>query len=110
AIAYVAFLALLEFLPVRGGGRIGTSIADALLDVTGNYAVVFVLLLGILIGGIVVALQRPLRSFVDPVVQGVKVTGANLTAPPESRTEPKTARGARSVAPSRLEALGPGPV
>jgi S-DNA-T family DNA segregation ATPase FtsK/SpoIIIE len=110
AIAYVAFLALLEFLPVRGGGRIGTSIADALRDVIGNDAVVFVLLLGILIGGIVVALQRPLRSFVDPVVQGVKVTGANLTAPPESRTEPKTARGARSVAPSRLEPVGPGPV
>jgi S-DNA-T family DNA segregation ATPase FtsK/SpoIIIE len=108
AVAYVAFLGLLEFLPVRGGGRIGTSLSGALRDVVGNDAVTFVLLAGLIVGGIVVALQRPLRSFVDPVLHGVRTTGANLTATPDAKPDPKAARQAKPVAPSRLEPVGPG--
>jgi S-DNA-T family DNA segregation ATPase FtsK/SpoIIIE len=108
AVAYVAFLGLLEFLPVRGGGRIGTSLADILRHVVGNDAVVFVLLAGLVVGGIVIALQRPMRSFVDPLIRGVQATGASVTAPRETG-EARQRPAPKAVAPSRLEPVGPGP-
>jgi len=103
--SYVAFLGLLEFLPVRGGGRIGTSLASALRHVVGNDAVVFVLLVFVLIGGIVIALQRPFRTFVDPIVRAVRAWGAGVQAPPTKPPRPTP------IAPSKLEparANGPG--
>src|SRR4051794_7416232 len=67
-IAYVAFLGLLEYLPVRGGGRIGTTLASILRHWVGNDVVVFVLLAGLFLGALIVAVQRPLRTFIDPLI------------------------------------------
>jgi S-DNA-T family DNA segregation ATPase FtsK/SpoIIIE len=95
--SYIAFLGLLEFLPVRGGGRIGTTLASALRHVVGNDAVVFVLLVFVLIGGIVLALQRPFRTFVDPFVRAIRGWGAGIQAPQTRAPRPAP------IAPSRLE-------
>ncbi len=95
--SYIAFLGLLEFLPVRGGGRIGTSLASALRHVVGNDAVVFVLLVFVLVGGIVVALQRPFRTFVDPLVRAIRAWGAGIRSAPTKPARPAL------IAPSRLE-------
>ncbi|MFL5779630.1 MAG: DNA translocase FtsK, partial [Chloroflexota bacterium] len=100
-IAYAAFLGLLEFLPVRGGGRIGTALADVLRRIGGNDAVVFVVLAGVMLGGVVIALQRPVRAILGPLTRSALATRDSLTAP-----RPATAPGARPgrpVAPSRLE-------
>ena len=85
AAAYIAFLGLLEFLPVRGGGRIGTALADILERAAGNDAVVFVLLLGAMLGGIVIALQRPLSVVLDPLTRASKSALASLNAPRPAR-------------------------
>ena len=105
--AYVAFLGLLEFLPVRGGGRIGTALASALRSVVGNDPIVFVLLIAGIVGGIVIALQRPLRVFVDPIIANARVLFSSAPAPakPASRGKAVPAPTA-PVAPSRLESRG----
>src|SRR5690349_1284584 len=113
--SYVAFLALLEFLPVRGGGRIGTALAQALSQVVGNTVIVFVLLIAVIVGGIVVALQRPLRHFVDPIIDNLRVVASRPpeAAKPGAKGKAAAAAGPASpVAPSRFEpreAVGPGP-
>ncbi len=98
-IAFVAFLALLEFLPVRGGGRIGTAIAHALAQVVGNTVIVFVILIAVITGGVLIALQRPIRSFVDPIVANLRVLFARPSPAPASTRKGKPA----PVAPSPLE-------
>ena len=97
AAAYVAFLGLLEFLPVRGGGRIGTSLTSILGHLLGNDAIVFVVLAFVLVGGIIVALQRPFRTFVDPLLGAIRGWGAKMGTPPTRATP------AAPIAPSRLE-------
>jgi S-DNA-T family DNA segregation ATPase FtsK/SpoIIIE len=101
--AYVAFLALLEFLPVRGGGRIGTALARALTDVIGNGVIVFVLLVALIVGGVVVALQRPIRDFVDPILANLRVVFARRAAENARPPKAKSEGAAKPVAPSRLE-------
>ena len=97
ATAYVAFLGLLEFLPVRGGGRIGTSLTSILGHLLGNDAIVFVVLAFVLVGGVIVALQRPFRTFVDPLLGAIRGWGAKMGTPPTRATP------AAPIAPSRLE-------
>jgi DNA segregation ATPase FtsK/SpoIIIE, S-DNA-T family len=109
SVAYVTFLGLLEFLPVRGGGRIGTTLAAILRHWIGNDAVVFVLLAGLMVAGIIVALQRPFRTFVDPLIAGFRTTRENLTAPrPDAARSRKPAPAAVAPAEPRAQAVGPG--
>jgi S-DNA-T family DNA segregation ATPase FtsK/SpoIIIE len=104
ALAYFAFLGLLEFLPVRGGGRIGTALADILRQGVGSDAVVFVLLAGIMLGGLVIAVQRPVRTFVDPLIRGLRATGASVTATrPTTNANQQAAKARAPIAPSTLE-------
>jgi DNA segregation ATPase FtsK/SpoIIIE-like protein len=104
ALAYFAFLGLLEFLPVRGGGRIGTALAYILRQGIGSDAVVFVLLAGILVGGLVIAVQRPVRTFVDPLIRGLRATGASVTAARPVTNPGQQAQKAKApIAPSSLE-------
>ena len=67
AVAYLAFLGVLEYLPVRGGGRIGTFLATSLAHFLGN-PVSVVVLAGVMIAATLIVIQRPLRSLIDPVV------------------------------------------
>jgi S-DNA-T family DNA segregation ATPase FtsK/SpoIIIE len=121
AIAYVAFLGLLEFLPVRGGGRIGTTLANILRHSLFGDPVSFTLLLGVIAGGILVAFQRPLRAFVDPLTGAARSVGTTLSAPRPDRPVQGTApapppkgapaEGARRGRGSRIPALdAPGQV
>ncbi|HET7030133.1 MAG TPA: DNA translocase FtsK [Candidatus Limnocylindrales bacterium] len=107
--SYVGFLGLLEFLPVRGGGRIGTGLAGALRTVVGNDLIVVVLLIAIIVGGIVIALQRPLRVFVDPVIANIRVlmSRPDTAAKPASRTKAEPI--SKPMAPSRLDPREPSP-
>jgi S-DNA-T family DNA segregation ATPase FtsK/SpoIIIE len=106
--AYVGLLALLEFLPVRGGGRIGTALARALTDVIGNSVIVFVLLVAVIVGGIVIALQRPIRDFVDPILTNLQVVFARRAAVDPRASKAKVQPTAKAVVPSRLEPRGEG--
>ena len=104
--SFVAFLGLLEFLPVRGGGRIGTAFGGALRNIVGNDLIVFVLLVAAIVAGIVIALQRPFRVFVDPVIANLRVVASRPPAPGKPSAKPKPEPVAVPIAPSRLEPRG----
>ncbi len=91
----VAFVALLGIIAVavqagfgiaggRSGGVIGRFLADLLVKpVTVPGA--FVVLIGLLFAGLVVALDRPLREILSPVGRGAGAIGSALTGPVASR-------------------------
>ncbi len=110
--AYMAFLGTLEYLPVRGGGRIGTALADTLRRGIGSDPVVFVILAGIVLGGIVIAVQRPLRTLFRPVTHGARAIGSSITAgrsaqPPDDQRTAAGGRGGRR-APIPVGPASPG--
>jgi DNA segregation ATPase FtsK/SpoIIIE-like protein len=86
AVAYVALLGVIEFLPERGGGRIGTALADALRGPLQD-PVAFVVLAGILVGSLLVALQRPLRSLIEPFGRPIGGVASALQTAAEERRE-----------------------
>ncbi len=86
AVAYIALLGVIEFLPERGGGHIGRTLADALRGPLQD-PVAFVLLAGILVGSLLVALQRPLRSLVEPLGRPIGGVASALQARAEEMRE-----------------------
>ena len=108
AVAYVALLGVIEFFPERGGGRIGTAFADALRGPLQD-PVAFVLLAGILVGSMLVALQRPLRSLVEPLGRPIGGVASALQARAEEmreRAEASAAAG-NGKGPSIRSGRGP---
>ncbi|MDQ2964867.1 MAG: hypothetical protein M3R57_03365, partial [Chloroflexota bacterium] len=85
-VAYIALLGVIEFLPERGGGKIGTALADALRGPLQD-PVAFVVLAGLLVGSLLVALQRPLRSLVEPIGRPIGGVASALQARAEERRE-----------------------
>ena len=79
-LAFVAFLGLIQVVALRGeftGGRIGrflVGILEPALTTPGA----FVLLLGAMIAGILLALDMPLRAMIGPVVNAGKAAGSTL--------------------------------
>ncbi|HEY5629395.1 MAG TPA: DNA translocase FtsK [Candidatus Limnocylindrales bacterium] len=107
AIAYLAFLGVLEYLPVRGGGRIGTFLASTLGHFLGN-PVSVVVLAGVMIAATLIVIQRPLRSLVDPVVGAGRSLSSTVasarpvvdaTAPLPGRAGRVPANGAGAMEP-----------
>ena len=108
-IAYVSFLGLISLLETAGffgrtgrrptGGDIGDLLAHGLSGlVTAPGA--FVLLAAGLVAGIIIALDRPIRSLLERPVAGVRGLGAALSAPgseaptsPTGGSEAKAAKG-----------------
>ncbi|HEV8488474.1 MAG TPA: DNA translocase FtsK [Candidatus Limnocylindrales bacterium] len=97
AVAYVALLGVLEFLPERGGGRIGTALADALRGPLQD-PVAFVVLAGVLVGSLLVALQRPLRSLVEPFTRPIGGVASVLSARAEEGLRARARAGANGSA------------
>jgi DNA segregation ATPase FtsK/SpoIIIE-like protein len=93
AVAYIALLGVIEFLPERGGGHIGRTLANALRGPLQD-PVAFVLLAGILVGSLLVALQRPLRSLIEPFGRPIGGVAAALQARAEEMRERAEANAA----------------
>jgi DNA segregation ATPase FtsK/SpoIIIE, S-DNA-T family len=98
-VAYVAFLGLLEFLPVRGGGRIGTVLADTLASLVTRPGAFFVLA-AVLIGGVLVVANARLAEFVEPLRRAGRGLGAALSGPTSApnATDQRPARAGRAAA------------
>ncbi len=101
-VGYLSFLGLLEFLPVRGGGRIGTAIASSLDRVLGD-PITFVVLAGITIASTLIVIQRPLRALVDPVLGAGKSITTTVAS---ARPAVELGGGARTAANGRTAAAG----
>jgi DNA segregation ATPase FtsK/SpoIIIE, S-DNA-T family len=100
-VAYAAFLGLLEFLPVRGGGRIGTFLADVLAGMVTRPGA-FVVLLAILVGGLLIVANARLAELVASVRRAANGLGSALSGP-------ESGRGAADRRPPRSVAAGPEP-
>jgi S-DNA-T family DNA segregation ATPase FtsK/SpoIIIE len=108
-IAYVALLALISLLEAAGiladrsGGRIGRAIAEPLARLVSEPGAL-VVLVGLIVVGVVVALDRPVRELVAPIGRGAKGVGAAIaTTAADASTRPaenhaKRARGAPELA------------
>ncbi len=101
AVGFLAFLGVLEYLPVRGGGKIGTALVSNLSHVLGS-PITFVVLLAIMIASALIAIQRPLRWLVDPVVgAGKSLSSTVASARPviDPAASPSAQRSAAAPAP-----------
>jgi S-DNA-T family DNA segregation ATPase FtsK/SpoIIIE len=134
-IAYVALLGIISLaetagiLEGRSGGRIGNAIAGPLTALLSDLGAL-VVLVGILVVGIVVAVDRPIRELLAPLGRGARGVGAALAAPaadvaakaanggprrekppaPEGGATVRNGRGAREAAPRpEIPAPLPGP-
>ncbi len=95
-VAYAALLGLFEFLPVRGGGRIGTFLADALSSLITRTGAE-VLLAAIFVGGILITADLRLAEFLAPFWRGIASVGAVVSRAPEATA--RTSARAVKVAP-----------
>ena len=76
--SYVAFLGVLEYVPlVKGGGRIGTFLADVLGSLITRPGAL-VLLIGLMLAFAALALERPLRVLLEPLFRPVRGIGSIL--------------------------------
>ncbi len=130
-IAYLALLGIIGLLENAGmiagrsGGRIGGIIADPLARLVSDPGA-FVVLLGLLVVGVVIAVDRPVRELVAPLGRGARDIGAALRTPavgaadagarrekapaPEAGGSVRNGRGARDSAPRpEIPAPLPGP-
>ncbi len=85
-IAYVAVLAIIRilesagYLGGRSGGRIGTFFADPLAGLV-SVPGALVVLIGFVLVGAVIALDRPVRELLAPLGHGARGIGAALATP-----------------------------
>jgi S-DNA-T family DNA segregation ATPase FtsK/SpoIIIE len=89
-LAYAAFLGLIQIVNFRGeftGGRIGRFLETLLAPLLTTPGA-FIILVGLLITGILVAFDMPLRAFLAPLLHGARAAGSTLqdrtTKPPEA--------------------------
>ncbi|HYU49393.1 MAG TPA: DNA translocase FtsK [Candidatus Limnocylindria bacterium] len=101
-VAYAAFLGLLEFLPVRGGGRIGTFLADVLASLVTRPGA-FVVLAAVLIGGILIVANARLAELVASLRRAAGGLGTALAGPPAA-ADAADRTGARQPRPGRAPA------
>ena len=104
-IAYIALLGLISlleqtgFLGGRSGGRIGDAIAGPLAGLVSEPGA-FVVLLGFLVVGVVIAVDRPVRELVAPVGRGAREIGAALATPAAGAAAKGTEATRREKAPA----------
>ena len=89
AVAYAATLALIALLADggmldgRSGGRIGNVLATFVSRLVSPLGA-FIVFLGILLAGLVIALDRPVRELLAPFGRGARSLGSALAAPAAS--------------------------
>ena len=110
-IAYAALLGLFQYLPVRGGGRIGLFLSDGLSRLVTPQGA-FVVLAAVFIGGILITANLRLAEFVAPFRRGLGTVGAAVTSgaeaatrvgtkPPRRAADDRAARDADDEVPPR---------
>ncbi len=110
-IAYGALLGIISLLERAGyvegrsGGRIGAAIAEPLAGLVSEPGA-FVVLLGLLVVGVVIAVDRPVRELVAPFGRGAREIGAAL-ATPAADAAARAANGARRDKAPAAEAAAP---
>ncbi len=98
-LAYGAFLGLIQVVNFRGeftGGRIGRFLEDLLAPLLTTPGA-FIVLVGLLVTGILVAFDMPLRSALSPLLRGARAAGSTFqdrTAKPPETAGPGTGRAA----------------
>jgi S-DNA-T family DNA segregation ATPase FtsK/SpoIIIE len=108
-IAYVALLGIISLLESAGlvegrsGGRIGGAIAGPLAGLVSEPGA-FVVLLGLLVVGVVIAVDRPVRELVAPVGRGARGIGSALATPAAEAAGKVADAGARR---EKAESAGP---
>ena len=126
ALALIALLVDAGILDGRSGGRIGSALATFTSGLVSPLGA-FIVFVGVLLAGLVVALDRPMRDLLAPFGRGARGLGnalaapaatvgaatveqarrARAEAPPDSRTTLRGGRGAREASrpeiPSPLE-------
>jgi S-DNA-T family DNA segregation ATPase FtsK/SpoIIIE len=89
AVAFVAMLAIIALLADAGildgrsGGRIGSALASFVGRLVSPLGA-FIVFVGILLAGLVVALDRPVRELLAPFGRGARGLGSALSAPAAS--------------------------
>ena len=112
-LAYAAFLGLIQVVNFRGeftGGRIGRFLEDLLAPLLTTPGA-FIILVGLLITGILVAFDMPLRSLLVAAAHGrprgrVHAPGPHREARRDRRTGQPAGRPTAVRAPPRLSAAG----
>ncbi|HEY0443928.1 MAG TPA: DNA translocase FtsK, partial [Candidatus Limnocylindrales bacterium] len=105
--SYFAFLGVLEFLPiVKGGGRIGTFLADVLGALVTRPGA-FVLLIGLMVAAATIAVERPLRVLLSPVTRMARGVGGVLSTQPAVEDDDEVP-GRPVAAEPAAAAVGPG--
>ncbi|HEY5435785.1 MAG TPA: DNA translocase FtsK [Candidatus Limnocylindrales bacterium] len=98
-VAYAAFLGLIQLINFRGeftGGRIGRFLEGLLAPLLTTPGA-FIILFGLLVTGILVAFDMPLRSLLAPLLHGARAAGSTLqdrTTRPGEAAGPGTGRTA----------------
>jgi S-DNA-T family DNA segregation ATPase FtsK/SpoIIIE len=91
-LAYAAFLGLIQIINFRGeftGGRIGRFLETLLAPLLTTPGA-FIILVGLLVTGILVAFDMPLRAFLAPLLHGARTAGSTLQ---DRTTKPAGAAG-----------------
>ena len=97
-IAYAGFLGAFQVLATRGGGRIGRFLAD-LLQPALTTPGAFIILLAIGIAGLLIALDRPLRSLLSPATRAANAAASTLQDRTTRPAEPVSAGAGRNGEP-----------
>jgi S-DNA-T family DNA segregation ATPase FtsK/SpoIIIE len=112
ALAYLSFLGLLSllvdtgFLEDRSGGRIGDALARALSTLVTPPGA-FVVLVAAFVAGIIIMLDRPVRSLLERPVAGIRSVG---TAVASAASAPSTGEAPAAAAPPSGKTPTKGPV
>src|SRR3954454_8588284 len=97
--SYIALLGVLEYVPlVKGGGRIGTFLADVLGSLITRPGAL-VLLIGLILAFAALALDRPLRVLVEPFFRPVRGLGSILERSPAEDEDDEEAEDEDEPAP-----------
>jgi S-DNA-T family DNA segregation ATPase FtsK/SpoIIIE len=110
-LAYVALLGIVGLLESAGlvegrsGGRIGGALAGPLASLVSEPGA-FAVLLGLLVVGVVIALNRPVRDLVAPVGRGAREIGTALATPAADAAAKVADAGARREKPPAADAGG----
>jgi S-DNA-T family DNA segregation ATPase FtsK/SpoIIIE len=97
-LAYASFLGVIQIVNFRGeftGGRIGRALEGLLAPLLTTPGA-FIILVGLLVTGILVAFDMPLRAFLAPVLKGARAAGSTL--------QDRTTKGSETAAVAKAGA------
>ncbi|MCJ7711599.1 MAG: DNA translocase FtsK 4TM domain-containing protein, partial [Chloroflexi bacterium] len=106
-MAYVGLLGLMQLVAVNEstGGRIGRFLVGALQPLLTTPGA-FVILMGLLFAGLLIAFDRPLRALLSPATRAARAAGSTLQDRSPKPGTPAPARAGAAGAPAATTAPG----